>query len=308
MTKKTFDINQLFNVRRFDKCLEDVLEVIVAEEELDQQDIIDIIETASRNYRNLYNYYIRRKDSFLAQANAPRGGFGTPFSQSYGPSYPVPNGFSDRSRQLEAERQVISCDEHPEFFELLFNLSEFEIAYNTTPLTDTFKFLGVDIGKGLTYLGRDKELVTVAGTAQFFHGQLVVRLECQEQFGQIHLAPTQASRVRLEQAIYKGDLTLPGQKAINPATRELMEHMRTQAWLQLKEGDLATRVDAFEEPAQVYLVGRIEHYHESLGTTSEACVMPVQIHDTGIDLMAKPMGNGIHKVDLMLLKPYVHKG
>lgn len=311
MTKKTFNIANLFNARNDDKCLEQVLEETLAEQTLDQQDVVDIIETASNNYRKLHAFYIRRKDAFLAQANAPRGwlpGQSYPERGPFGYCTPFPNTFGVAGRQPDIELDAISSDDHPELFELLFSLCEFEISYNNTLLTNNFKFLGVDVGKGLTYLGRDKELATVSGSARYYNCQLMVRLTCQDQFAQIGITLTPASRAQLEQAIYKYEIVLPGQKNLNPSTRELIEHMRTQAWRRLTRGDLVTRIDSSEEPVQVYLLGDIEHYREHVGTASTATVMPVQILMDNKEVTAKPLGGGIQKVDLMLLKPWSPKG
>lgn len=294
MSKKTFDINSLFNVRRFDKCLEEILETVVKEEALDQQDVMDIVELSAKHYQQTIKYFTGRKNSstYVHQFAAPRfpgqpfGGF----TQQMGYSYYGP-----------AQYQSYLGKDHPEFFAQLFTLAAFQITYHDTVLSDNFNFVGVD-GDSLTYLGRDKELAKVAGNVVFHQGRLEVNLDCLFPNGLVRILPTADSDLLLRDAMQNGTLPLPGLTATSPATRELMAHIRNHGWRDLNEGDLVVQVD---NPEQVYLMGlRSEESREC----QQVMVIPVEITESPEGLVATPQTHlGIQSLDLMLLKRYKHQ-
>lgn len=299
MSKKTFNIASLFAIRSDDKCLEEVLEETLAEQTLDQQDVIDIIETASANYRKLNAFYTRLK-------GASRPPKGRPFSfDQFSPA----GTFGARQPNYSTfHPRAYKSGDHPAFFETLFQVLEFEIRYNNTLLTDNFKFLGVNGDDELLYLGRDKEAVGVKAQATYSHNTFIIHLDVQNTLAILRINPTFESLNRVTKAIEEGTIILPDQNVYSASTRELMEHLRTQAWRQVTEGSLVTLIDRQESPETVFLLGRIEQGEECNGTEPQAVVMPVSVHYDGKEISTVPMGGSIHKVDLMLLKPWVYKG
>lgn len=299
MTKKTFNIAALFAIRSDDKCLEEVLEETLAEQTLDQQDVIDIVETASVNYRKLHAFYNQHKGAIRPPIGRPYsfdpvghiGAFGT-HQPDYSTFHP----------------QTFKSGDHPAFFETLFHILEFEIRYGNTLLTGNFKFLGVNGTDELLYLGRDKEAVSVKASAVYSHNTFNIRLDAQNTLGHLRINPTFESLNRVVKAIEEGAIVLPGHNVYSTSTRELMGHLRTQAWRQVTEGDLVTLIDRQEAPETVFLLGRIERQDECSGLEPQAVVMPVSVHVNGKEITTVPMGGSIQKVDLMLLKPWVYKG
>lgn len=301
MTKKTFNIASLFNSRTDDKCLEELLVEVLAEQTLDQQDVIDIIETAANNQRKHYQFYSVRKDTFRPTPGQPMN-----FGQ-----FGYPNRFSNNQAGMDLHQpHTYTTGEHPEFFENLFRVVEFEIRYHTTVLCPNFKFLGVNGKDELTYLGRDKEVLTIKGAGVFTRDSLVVHLIAQNTLGlgMLHIQPTQASLNDALEALRDGSMAQPGMKPFTASTRELINHLRNQAWRLVSEGDLVTLVDRQEVPETVFLVGRMEQQEEYNGLNTQAVVMPVHVHFDGKEVSTTPLGGGIQKVDLMLLKPWVYKG
>lgn len=304
MTKKTFNIATLFNhPTQVEKSLDQVLADTVAEQALDQQDIIDILETAARNHSAHMAYYMGVKENYVPFP-------GQPYSfQSRGREpgrFPFGNtGFEFNSpNPYGSPFNVFTGDQHPEFFEKVFETLEFEIHYGNTTLTRNFKFAGIEIDKGLTYLGRDKELATVEGAVTFSQGVVHVHLHVQRSLSHIRVMVTPESRELLTQMMQRGEFVTPGNKPFSASTRDLIQHLRQQQWRQVSEGDLVTVLDRPEVPETVFMVGRIDHEGESHGGMAEAVVMPVQILMDNKEVTAKPLGGGIQKVDLMLLKPW----
>jgi len=301
MSKKTFNIASLFNARNDDKCLEEVLIEVLAEQELDQQDVIDIIETASNNYRKAHSFYTGRADSSI------RPGQPFVFNQF---------GHTGRFGHLRSEATAsygnlttYTTAEHPMFFENLFKVLEFEIRYNTTLLTQNFKFLAAEGGEHLVYLGRDKEVLPIKGTATLSGENFNLQLGAMGGLGIVNIRTTPASYEAMIEALRDGSLVRPDQQPFSADTRSLMLHLRNQAWRGLQEGDLVTMIDRLEAPETVFLLGRIEHQQEEYnGQSTQAVVMPVSVHYDGKEITTVPMGGSIHKVDLMMLKPWVYKG
>jgi len=295
MSKKTFDINSLFNVRRFDKCLEEVLETVVKEEALDQQDVMDIVELSAKHYQETVKYFTGRKNgsTHAHQFGAPRF-----------PGQPFVGGFAQQmgySSYGPAQYQSYLGKDHPEFFAQLFTLAAFQITYHDTVLSDNFNFVGVD-GDSLTYLGRDKELAKVAGNVVFHQGRLEVNLDCLLLSGMVRIQPTADSDLLLRDAMQNGTLPLPGLTATSPATRELMAHIRNHGWRDLDEGDLVVQVD---NPEQVYLMGLRS---VEVSKCQQVMVIPVEITESPEGLVATPQTHlGIQTLDLMLLKRYKHQ-
>lgn len=295
MSKKTFDINSLFNVRRFDKCLEEVLETVVKEEALDQQDVMDIVELSAKHYQQTIKYFTGRKNgsTHAHQFAAPRF-----------PGQPFVGGFAQQmgySSYGPAQYQSYLGKDHPEFFAQLFTLVAFQITYLDTVLSDNFNFVGVD-GDSLTYLGRDKELAKVAGNVVFHQGRLEVNLDCLFLNGLVRIQPTADSDLLLRDAMQNGTLRLPGFTPVNSVTRKLMEHIRNHGWQDLQEGDLVVRVDS---PEQVYFMGpRMEED----GIHMQVKAIPVEITETEEGIQATPqMHLGVQVLDLIFLKRYKHQ-
>lgn len=295
MSKKTFDINSLFNVRRFDKCLEEVLETVVKEEALDQQDVMDIVELSVKHYQETIKYFTGRKNgsTYAHQLGAPRF-----------PGQPFVGGFAQQmgySSYGPAQYQSYLGKDHPEFFAQLFTLAAFQITYHDTVLSDNFNFVGVD-GDSLTYLGRDKELAKVAGNVVFHQGRLEVNLDCLLLSGLVRIQPTADSDLLLREALHNGTLRLPGLTPVNSVTRKLMEHIRNHGWQDLQEGELVVRVDS---PEQVYFMGP---RMEDDGLHMQVKAIPVEITETEEGIQATPQLHlGMQVLDLMFLKRYKHQ-
>lgn len=298
--KKTFDINKIFNIIDDNKCLEEVLEEVVKEEQLDQQDVMDIVVLSSENFSRLIQFYNGRKGS----GNA--GYRNNLYPRPLGPNFSMqPMSGMDMSRNYSGHGEspwikTYSSTEYPEFFEKLFGLSSFVITYHNTVLSDDFKFVGVE-GDYLTYLGRDKELALVAGSATFHYGRLEVSLACMGINGQIRINPTPATDDMLRQSMQDGALPIPGLTPTSSATRELMEHIRSQAWRTLTEGDLVVRID---EPEQVYL---LSHTVDDMGPQAQLMVIPVTITTNDEGIVATPIPSGVVTVDRVFLKRYKHQ-
>lgn len=294
--KKTFDLNNIFNFHNKDKCLEEVLEAVVKEEQLDQQDIMDIVELASKNFTQLIQYYNGRKGGGSSAFNFPV----QPQSGMFGPGVGLGMGRQYSGHGESPWVKTYLGEEYPEFFEDLFARSEFMITYHSTVLTDNFKFVGVD-GKYLTYLGRDKELAKVLGSASFHYGRLEVRLGCQNTYGQMRIITTPATDDKLRQTMQDCLLPLPGYTPTSSTTRELMEHIRNQTWRSLTEGDLVVRID---EPGQVYILSHTVNDDPNQHTVS---VIPVTITTNDEGIVATPTTSGAITTELVFLKRYKHQ-
>lgn len=296
MDKKTFNINTVINSPSSGACLEEVLASTLESVTLDSQDVIDIITVVSKQHHQFQKYFGPQQQTYPHLAarfpDQPIGGFGMA-GRDMGSYY----GGYGRHPHLNA----YEGKDHPEFFEQLFALVEFQISYRNTFLTDSFKFVGVE-GEHLTFLGRDKELAKIVGGVVLHQDRLEVNLDCARPNGMFRVYPTPASGQILREAIQQGALPLPGMTVASPATRELMAHLRNHGWHDLIEGELVVRVD---DPEQVYLMGlRVQESSEY----PRVMVIPVEITESIDGLVATPSPTNIHTLDLMLLKRYKHKG
>ena len=297
MDKKTFNINTVVNSPSSGVCLEEVLATAIESVQLDSQDVIDIITVVSKQHQQFQKYFCR-KHQFLSQYPTPRfpgqpfGGFGMA-SHGMGVCY----NESIRDTHLTTYKSK----DHPELFEQLFALIEFQVTYHDTVLTDSFKFVGVE-GEYLTYSGRDKELAQIAGQVVFHHGVLELYLDHVSNAHLFRIRPTPTSEQVLREVLHDGTLRLPGVTPVNSVTRKLMDHIRNHGWQDLQEGDLVVRVDS---PEQVYFMGpRMEED----GIHIQVKAIPVEITETEEGIQATPqMHLGMQALDLMFLKRYKHQ-
>ena len=302
MSKKTFNIADLFNYPNLvEKSLKQVLADIVVEQELDQQDIIDILETAAKNHSNHVAYYMGLVSNFPHNPN--RIQYPQTMDHRRPPFDLAGYGYQNQAG-FDGQKTTFAGDECPEFFEKLFEVAEFEIRYGNTLLTKNFKFVGIEVGKGLTYLGRDKELLTVEGAVSYSRSFIQAHLNVSRSLTNIRIGINYESREALDKMILNGEIVTPGNKPFSTDTRNLIQHLRQQQWLHVSEGDLVTVLDRPEVPESVFMVGRIDREGELRGGVAEAVVIPVQILMNNKEVTAKPLGGGIQKVDLMLLKPW----
>jgi hypothetical protein len=287
MDKKTFNINTVINSPSSGVCLEEVLATAIESVQLDSQDVIDIITVVSKQYHQFQQYFCR-KHQFLSQYPTPRfpglhfGGFGM-------------------ASLRDPHLGTYQGKDHPELFEQLFALIEFQVTYHDTVLTDSFKFVGVE-GEYLTYSGRDKELAQIAGQVVLHHGVLELYLDHLSNANLFRILPTPTSEQVLREALHNGTLRLPGLTPVNSVTRKLMDHIRNHGWQDLQEGELVVRVDS---PEQVYFMGpRMEED----GIHMQVKAIPVEITETEEGIQATPqMHLGMQVLDLMFLKRYKHQ-
>lgn len=300
MDKKTFNINTVVNGPASGACLEEVLATTLESVQLDPQDIIDIITVASKQHSQFQKYFGSQRQFVNnppsrhppAQGFSSFGGFGLA-GQGMGSRY----NESARSPYYTTYKGK----DHPEFFEQLFAQTEFQITYHDTVLTDSFKFVGVE-GDQLTFLGRDKELVKIAGEVVFHQGRLEVSLECTKPVYLFRIQPTFASDLGLREAVQNNTLRLPGLTPVNPSTLTLMDHIRNHRWQDLVEGELVVRIDC---PEQVYLMGP---RGQDDGLHMQVMAIPVEITETEEGIQATPqMHLGILKLELVFLKRYKHQ-
>ena len=297
MDKKTFNINTVVNSPSSGVCLEEVLATAIESVQLDSQDVIDIITVASKQHQQFQKYFCR-KHQFLSQHPTPRFP-GQPFGAFGMASHGMGTYYNESIR--DPHLTTYKSKDHPELFEQLFALIEFQVTYHDTVLTDSFKFVGVE-GEYLTYTGRDKELAQIAGQAVFHHGVLELYLDQVSNAHLFRIRPTPASEQVLREALHDGTLRLPGVTPVNPSTLTLMDHIRNHRWQDLVEGDLVVRIDC---PEQVYLMGP---RGQDDGLHMQVKAIPVEITETEEGIQATPqMHLGMQVLDLMFLKRYKHR-
>lgn len=281
MDKKTFNINTVINSPSSGVCLEEVLATAIESVQLDSQDVIDIITVVSKQYHQFQQYFCRKHPTprFPGQ---PFGGFGM-------------------ASLRDPHLTTYKGKDHPELFEQLFALIEFQVTYHDTVLTDSFKFVGVE-GEYLTYSGRDKELAQIAGQVVLHHGVLELYLDHLSNANLFRIRLTPTSEQVLREALHNCTLRLPGVTPVNSVTRKLMDHIRNHGWQDLQEGDLVVRVDS---PEQVYFMGP---RMEKDGIHIQVKAIPVEITETEEGIQATPqMHLGMQALDLMFLKRYKHQ-
>lgn len=304
MDKKTFNINTVINSPSSGVCLEEVLATAIESVQLDSQDVIDIITVVSKQYHQFQKYF-GSKSALQSQHIRRHGGFGSnPFPQSpFGGFGMASHGMGTYYNESIRDPHLTTYKgkDHPELFEQLFALIEFQVTYIDTILTDSFKFVGVE-GEYLTYSGRDKELAQIAGQVVFHHGVLELYLDHVSNAHLFRIRPTPTSEQVLREALHDCTLRLPGVTPVNSVTRKLMDHIRNHGWQDLQEGDLVVRVDS---PEQVYFMGPPM---KEDGIHIRVKAIPVEITETEEGIQATPqMHLGMQALDLMFLKRYKHQ-
>lgn len=290
--KKTFDINAVFSNNK-GKCLEEILEEVVATSEVDPQDIIDIITQAGRMFRTTRDFFGRREQR-LDPSVSRRGMFFNPhlFPQS---------SFGGYAPALAPS--TVDSEKNPEFFDALFKHLDFKVTYNAVVLADKFKFHGAGANKTITYLGRDKEVCEVGGVAYYNNNAISIILDDLEGFSPVQLLANQDSMTEVLKIIGTEELPLPGTTPISNSLRTLQDHIRNQTWANLTPGEL---VVAFDNPETVYMFGhRIDD--ENFGNSPSVSVIPVEVSVVDGVLTAVPNMVNICTMDLMSLMPYKHK-
>lgn len=291
--KKTFDINTVFSNNK-GKCLEEILEEVVATSEVDQQDIIDIITQTGRMFRTTRDFFGRR-EQLLDPSVSRRSMFFNPYLSPQ-------SSFGGYGSVLPPS--TVSSENNPEFFDVLFKHVDFKVTYNAIALFDKFKFHGAGANKTITYLGRDKEVCEVGGVAYYNNNAISIILDDLEGFSSIHLLANPDSMAEVLKIIGTEELPLPGTTPISNSLRALQDHIRNQTWVNLTPGEL---VVPFDNPETVYMLGH-RNDDENHGDSPSVSLIPVEVSTVDGVLTAVPNMVNICTMDLMSLMPYKHKG
>ena len=238
MKKKTLVINEIFTG---DVTLMENLERIVNEGELDQQDVIDIADAVSVQYRKLSRVPGRR------------------FGGAINNTSPL--------QLMEQESCNYSSDEHPEYFNQVLPHLNFTVMCMDVVLKDDFKFTGVKDGN-LLYLGRDGETCELkAIVMQDVYG---FRCGVKVPYSRMFITCSGLQISNIKRLVDTGEITLPGQPKLSPNALRIKKHYALSEWRNVSQGSLVKDV---YNPNTIYLVVGADMYSDGKGMIVQEVVI-----------------------------------